>query len=82
MEGKVRIPIESKKENLPSSQMRLGTEISSRVVAGNSGFLLTGEGHLGEPLSCIKGVKPPFGFQEGTQDFSLGATGEKGLISC
>ena len=50
-------------------------------MAGNSGFLSRCMGNSGNPLGCIKGVKPPFKFQEGTRDCPRGTAGEKSLIS-
>ena len=40
-----------------------------------------GTGISGTFLSCMKGVKYPFSFQEGTWDFSGDTALEKGLIS-
>ena len=37
---------------------------------------------LGNFLSCLKGVKDPFGAQEGRWDFSRYTAAEKGFSSC
>ena len=44
-------------------------------------FLSSETGMLGNFLSCIKGVKYRFEFQEGTWDFSPDAAVGKGLTS-
>ena len=80
--GNIGIPFWTKQGNRPSSRVEEGengallelwceTRCSSRV----------GMGILGTFLSCIKGVKFPFVFQEGTWDFSRKTALEKGLIS-
>ena len=79
--GEVGIPLELKQGMGPHLQMRWETRGSSRLVAGNSGFISSCDGDLWAPLSCMKGVTPPLEFGEGTQDCSLGAVREKGLIS-
>ena len=61
-QGKVGIPLWSKQGIWGSSGDEVRNMGSSRVVAGNSGFLSSGDWYLGEPVSCIKGVKPPFEF--------------------
>ena len=43
-------------------------------------FLSSETDMLGNILSCIKGVKYSFKFQEGTWDFTLDATVVKGLV--
>ena len=81
-DGNVGIPFPRKQGNLPSSRLEEGengallelwreTRCSSQV----------GTGILGTFLSCIKGVKYPFVFQEGMWDFSGDTALEKGLIS-
>ena len=73
-------------------QMKQGNRPSTQVEEGENGALLklwretrfsfgVGMGILGTFLSCIKGVKYPFTFQEGTWDFSQDTALEKGLIS-
>ena len=44
-------------------------------------FLSSADGDVGNFLSCINGVKNPFGAQEGRWDFSCDAAAEKGLNS-
>ena len=81
-DGNVRIPFPTKQGNRPSSRVEEGengallelwreTRCSSQVGTGISGTF----------LSCIKGVKYPFVFQEGMWDFSGDTALEKGLIS-
>ena len=50
------------------------------MVLGNSVFLSSETSMLGNFLSCIKGVKYHFEFQEGTWAFSQDAAVGKGLI--
>ena len=50
------------------------------MVPGNSVFLSSETDMLGNILSCIKGVKYSFKFQEGTWDFTRDATVVKGLV--
>ena len=47
-------------------KVQQGSQASSGVGAWNSAFLSSGDGYLGGLLSCIKGVKYIFAFQEGT----------------
>ena len=47
----------------------------------NSVFLLSENVKLGNFLSCVKGVKYCFEFQEGTWDFPQDAVAGMGLIS-
>ena len=49
-------------------------------MLGNTVFLSSETGMLGNILSCIKGIKYRFDFQEGTCDFSRDAAEGKGLI--
>ena len=58
----VGIPLELKQEMGPHLQMRWNTQGSSRVVAGTSALILSCDGDLWAPLSCMKGVKPPLEF--------------------
>ena len=60
--GEVGIPLELKQGMGPHLQMRWDTRGSSRVVVGNSSFILTCDGDLLAPLNCMKGVKPPLEF--------------------
>ena len=73
--------------------MKQGNQSSSRVEEGENGALLelwcetrrsspVGMGISGTLLSCLKGVKYPFSFQEGMWGFSRDTALEKGLISC
>ena len=79
--GEVGILLELKKGMGPHVHMRWDTQGSFRVVAGNSAFTSSCDGDLWAPLSCMKGIKPPVEFWEGTWDCSRGTAGEKGLIS-
>ena len=81
VQGEVRIPLELKSGMGPHLQKRWETRGSSQVVAVNSGFLSRCGGDLWTPLHCMKGVKPPLEFGEGTRDYSLGAAGSNGLMS-
>ena len=76
------IPFPTKQRNRHSCQVQedkngallelwLETQCSSHVGTGISGTF----------LSCMKGVKYPFLFQEGTWDFSGDTALEKGVIS-
>ena len=80
VQGEVAIPLELKPGMGPHLQMRWETQRASRVVAGNSGFLSRCDGDLWAPLHCMKGVKLPLEFGEGTQDCSLGPAGTKCLM--
>ena len=77
----VGIPFELKQGMGPHLLMRWETPVSSQLVAGNSGFIVSCDGYLWVPLSCMKGVTPPLESGEGTRDCSLGTVGEKDLIS-
>ena len=68
--GKVGIPFQTKQGNQPSSLEKEGKRALDSVVPGNSVFLSIETGMSGNFLSCIKGVKYHFKFQEGTWDFS------------
>ena len=70
VQGEVRIPLELKSGMGPHLQKRWETRGSSQVVAVNSGFLSRCGGDLWTPLHCMKGVKPPLEFGEGTRDYS------------
>ena len=58
-------------ENVALLELWCETQCSSHVGTGISGTF----------LSCIKGVKYPFTFPEGTWDFSGDTALEKGLMS-
>ena len=60
--GEVGIPLELKQGMGPHLQMRWDTRCSSQVVVGNSAFILSFDGDLWAPLSCMNGVKPPLEF--------------------
>ena len=81
MQGEFGIPLELKQGVGPHLHMRWETRGSSQVVAVNSGFLLRCGGDLWTPLCCMKGVKLPLEFVEGTWDCSLGAAGTNGFMS-
>ena len=71
-----------KRGNRPSSQLEEGENGALlRLWRETRGSSLVGTGILGTFLSCIKGVKYPFMFQEGTWGFSRDTALEKGLIS-
>ena len=59
----------------PHFKTRWATQGPSQVAVGNSGFLSSCDGYLGEPLELQKGVKHPFQLQEETQDCSRVAVG-------
>ena len=82
VQGVVGIPLELKQGMGPHLQRRWETRSSSHLVAGNSGFIVSCDGYLWVPLSCMKGVTPPLESGEGTRDCSLGTVGTTGLISC
>ena len=44
-------------------------------MAGNSEFLSRCDGDLWAPMRCMKGVKPPLKFGEGSRDCYLGSAG-------
>ena len=54
---------------------------SSGEVAGPSVFLSSADGDVGDFLSCLKGVKDPFGAQKGRWGFSRDTSVDKGLSS-
>ena len=60
--GEDGIPLKLKQGMGPNLQMRFDTRGSSQVVAGNSAFIMSCDGDLLAPLSCMKGVKPPLKF--------------------
>ena len=59
-DGKVWIPFQTKQGNQPSCQDQEGEMFSDYIVLGNSVFLSSETGVLGNFLSCIKGVKYHF----------------------
>ena len=50
-------------------------------MGGTLGFLLSGDGYVGELLGCSKGVKDPLEVPELKCDYPLVASAEMGLIS-
>ena len=80
-DGKVGISFQTKQGNQPLCRDQEGRRESEYVVPGNTVFLLSETGMSGNFLSCIKGVKYLFEFQEGMWDFSQDAAVGKGLIS-
>ena len=81
MPGEVGIPLELKQGMGPHLRMSWDIQGSSRAVLGNWAFILSCDGDLWAPLSCLMGVKLSLEFSEGTWDCSRGAAGEMGLIS-
>ena len=69
-DGKVGIPFQTKQVNRPSCRDKEGRRGSNEVVPGNLVFLSSETGMSGKFLSCIKGVKYHFKYQEGTWDFT------------
>ena len=65
----------------PHLEMRNGKVAQIEVYSKTRCSSLVGLGMSGNFLSCIKGVKYPFMFQEGTWYFSRDTALEKGLIS-
>ena len=65
----------------PHLEMRNGKVAQIEVYSETRCSSLVGLGMSGNFLSCIKGVKYPFMFQEGTWYFSRDTALEKGLIS-
>ena len=65
-DGKVRIPFQTKQGNRPSCRDQEGRRGSNETVPGNSVFLSSETGMLGNFLIFIKGVKYHFEFQGGT----------------
>ena len=55
-----------------------GSQALSRVEAKNSALLSSRDGNLLDPLSGLKGVKPPVEFAEKTRDVSSGHEGNEG----
>ena len=53
----------------------------SCVLARHSVFLSSGDGYMGNFLSCLQGVKDSFEAKEGRWDFPRDVTLEEGLIS-
>ena len=74
------IPFQTKQGDQSSCRDHEGTRESDEVVSGNSVFLSSETRFSGNFLSCIKGVKYHFEFQEGTCDFPGEAAMGKGLI--
>ena len=80
--GNIRIPFRKKQGNRPSSRVEEGENGALLELCHETWCpFLVGTGILGTFLSCIKGVKFPFAFQEGSWDFSQDTALEKGLIS-
>ena len=65
----------------PHLEMRSGKGAQIKVCRETRYSSRVWTGMLGNFLSCIKGVKYPFAFQEGTWYFSRDTALEKGLIS-
>ena len=65
----------------PPLWKRAENRSSFSVVPGCTVFLSSADGDIGELLSCLKGVKDPFGAQEGKWVFSPDSTAEKCLSS-
>ena len=65
----------------PHLEMRSGKVAQIEAYSETRCSSLVGLGMLGKFLSCIKGVKYPFMFQEGMWYFSRDTALEKGLIS-
>ena len=80
-DGNVGIPFQRKQRNEPSSRDEKWKRAQIEVYSETRCSSLVGLGMLGNFLSCIKGVKYPFMFQEGTWYFSRDTALEKGLIS-
>ena len=80
-DGNIGIPLQTKQGIGPSSRDEEGKPGLLLSCGGKLCVPLEGTGILGTFLSCIKGVKYPFMFQEGTWGFSLDTALEKGLIS-
>ena len=59
-------------------QTHPGSQSSSRVEAKKSAVLYSRDGYLVDPLSGLKGVKPPEEFLEKTRDCSPGLAGKEG----
>ena len=72
-DGKVGIPFQKKQGNRPSCRDQEGRRGSDYVVPGNSMFLSSDTGMLGNFVSCIKDIRYHFEFQEVTRDFSQDA---------
>ena len=80
-DGNIGIPLQMKQGIGPSSRDEEGKPGLLLSCGGKLCVPLEGTGILGTFLSCIKGVKYPFMFQEGTWGFSRDTALEKGLIS-
>ena len=80
-DGNIGIPLQTKQGIGPSSRDEEGKPGLLLSCGGKLCVPLEGTGILGTFLSCIKGVKYPFMFQEGTWGFSRDTALEKGLIS-
>ena len=81
-DGNVRIPFPTKQGNRPSPRVEEGENRLFLSCGVKLGVPLEWTGISGTFLSCIKGVKYPFTFQEGTLGFSKDTALEKGVISC
>ena len=77
--GEFGIPLELKQGMGPHLQIRWETWVSSRLVVGNSAFILSCDGDLWAPLSCLRESSLLLSFERELS--SLGTAGEKGLIS-
>ena len=81
-EVKVRILLESKQGNWPSSRDKGGGNMGIlSSCAGILGFLLSYGRYLGEPLELHKGSQASFRISRGNSDCSQVTSGEKGVIS-
>ena len=69
-DGNVGIPFQRKQRNEPSSRDEKWKRAQIEVYSETRCSSLVGLGMLGNFLSCIKGVKYPFMFQEETWYFS------------
>ena len=63
-------------------EMRMENRGSYGVLVGPLVFLSSADGDVGDFLSCLKGVKDPFGAQKGRWGFSRDTPVDKGLSSC
>ena len=66
VQGEAGISLELKQGIGAHLQVSSETQGSSLDMAGNSGFPSRCDRDLWAPLSCMKGVKPPLEFGEGT----------------
>ena len=79
--GNIGFPTSRRRGIGPDLEMMWGTQAPSRVMAGDSGFLSSGDWNLGSLLICINVVKLSFQVSRGNLGLFSRRCWGKGLIS-